>query len=140
MIQDNPNNANKAFQIPCRNCGSPLHRSASGIICLECKSKIIPSGEISNHYEAYSDHHVDLLPENHCNNTQEIANTIGRIRKLEAGKLTTKQREKLEQAQDRSFKRMTYRRLKIENEKLRQKRLLFDGDEPEEIQFQPTLF
>ncbi len=128
------------FNIPCRTCGAPLHRSASGLLCIECRAKIIPSGDLGIHYEAYSDHHIELLPENHCNDADEIAAFFSRFRRLESGNLTAKQQAKLIDQQDRTFHRMTLRRLKIENENLRQRRMLFDGDEPQEIQIQRTLF
>jgi hypothetical protein len=128
------------FHIPCRQCGSSLHRSASGLLCIECSSKIIPTSNLSDYYEAYSDKHVDRLPENTCNDALEIAVIISRIHKLESGKLSDKQRTRLRHQLDKAFHRMTLDRLKIENENLRQRRILFEGYEAEDIQIQRTLF
>jgi hypothetical protein len=126
--------------IPCRQCGAQLYRSTSGLVCFECDAKIIPAGEISLYYESYSDRDVEQLPEHTCNSTEEICRGFTLIKRLNSGKLTEKQRQKLLEQQDRQFQRMTYRRMKIENEQRRQRRMLFDGEEPKEFEFQPTLF
>jgi hypothetical protein len=126
--------------IACLQCKSQLYRSASGLVCLECDAKIIPAGEIGLYYEAYSDREVEKLPELTCNQTDEICRGITNLRKLRSGKLTEKQRTKISEQQDRMLTRMTYRRVKIENEQRRQRRILFDGEERKEIEIQRTLF
>ncbi len=43
------------LQLTCRSCGiGHLVLSASGILCLDCNAKIIPTGEINDQFEGVS--------------------------------------------------------------------------------------
>ena len=132
---------NEQFQVQlkCNHCKGDLCRSDSGIVCMDCGSKIIPTGEINDHYEGARPGDVANLPVNQCNSINVIANVMNRHAQLSKGGITYHKRKQIESTQDRTLKRMTLRRLKIENEQRRQRRMLF-GDEPKDIEIQNTLF
>ncbi len=129
------------LQLTCRSCGvGHLVLSASGILCLDCNAKIIPTGEINDQFDGIAPSMVASLPVHQCTNITVIANVINRYKKITDPTSSPQQRAQAATAQDKAFKRMTLQRLKIENEALRQNRILFEGDQLEDIQIQRTLF
>ncbi len=129
------------LQLTCRSCGiGHLVLSASGILCLDCNARIIPTGEINDQFEGVSPDMVASLPVHQCTNITVIANVFNRFKKINDASLSKHQRDQAAAAQDKATKRMTLQRLKIENEALRQNRILFEGDQLEDIQIQRTLF
>ncbi len=129
------------LQLTCRSCGiGHLVLSASGILCLDCNAKIIPTGEINDHFDGIAPSMVASLPIHECTNVTVIANAINRFRKITDPSSSPQQRAQAATAQDKATKRMTLQRLKIENEALRQNRILFEGDQLQDIQLQRTLF
>ena len=127
--------------LTCRSCGiGHLVLSASGILCLDCNAKIIPTGEINDQFDGIAPSMVASLPVHQCTNITVIANVINRFKKINDASLSKHQRNQAAAAQDKATNRMTLQRLKIENEALRQNRILFEGDQSQEIQIQRTLF
>ncbi len=129
------------LKITCRSCGiGHLVLSASGILCLDCNAKIIPTGEINDHFEGIAPSMVASLPVHECTNITVIANVFTRFRKITDPSSSPQQRAQAAAAQDKAIKRITLQRLKIQNEALRQNRILFEGDQLQDIQLQRTLF